>query len=183
MRAGSLVVTSGSWTPKIVEETADVLEAERQVIGRFQPDEPELFGPEQFPVSAVTTENGQYSAFPIHGSPGVKIARVHHRRETVDPEELGDIDGMDRSILQWFGDRFLAGGTGPAMRMETCLYTNTPDERFILDTHPSFPQVSVAAGFSGHGYKFCPVVGEMLADLVLDGETNLPRKPFRMDRF
>jgi sarcosine oxidase len=182
--ADALVVTAGAWTPKIVEVAADVLEAERQVLGRFQPDKPEAFTPEQFPVSAITTDNGQYSAFPIHGEPGVKVTRVHHRRETVDPDRLDDtVTEADSSVLRWFGDRFLAGGTGPTMRLETCLYTNTPDERFIADTHPDHPQVCLAAGFSGDGYKFCPVVGEIMADLATEGDTDHPIEPFRFDRF
>jgi len=182
--ADTLVVTAGAWTPALLDVTADVLEPERQVIGRFQPEEPELFQPERFPVSAVTTENGQYSAFPAHGTPGVKIARVHHRHETVDPDKLGpEITEADREVLTWFGDRFLTGGTGPTLRLETCLYTNTPDERFIADRHPEYPQVCLAAGFSGHGYKFCPVVGEILADLAMAGETGHPIEPFRLNRF
>jgi sarcosine oxidase len=177
-------VTAGAWTPALLDVTADVLEPERQVIGRFQPEEPEFFQPERFPVSAVTTENGQYSAFPAHGTPGVKIARVHHRHETIDPDKLGlEITEADREVLTWFGDRFLTGGTGPTLRLETCLYTNTPDERFIADRHPEYPQVCLAAGFSGHGYKFCPVVGEILADLAMAGETGHPIESFRLNRF
>jgi sarcosine oxidase len=52
-----------------------------------------------------------------------------------------------------------------------CLFTNTPDEHYILDLHPDLPQVVLGAGFSGHGFKFSPVVGEILADLALDGVT------------
>jgi sarcosine oxidase len=174
--ADRLAVTAGPWTPAVVEPTRDVLTVERQVLGRFQPHSPDLFGPERFPVSAITTEEGQYSAFPAHGTPGVKLARVHHLGETVDPDEVG-------AVLRWFGDRYLAGGTGPTMRLETCLYTNTPDDRFVVDTHPDHPQVCFAAGFSGHGYKFCPVVGKILADLALDDGTDHDITPFRLDRF
>lgn len=182
--ADALAVTAGPWTPAVVEPTRDVLTAERQVLGRFQPSEPEQFTPDTFPVSAITTANGQYSAFPIHGSPGVKLARVHHLGETVDPDRVGTaVTDADESVLRWFGDRYLAGGTGPTMRLETCLYTNTPDGRFIVDTHPAHPQVCFAAGFSGHGYKFCPVVGEILADLALDGRTDHDIGPFGLGRF
>jgi sarcosine oxidase len=182
--ADTMAVTAGPWTPAVVEPTRDLLRVERQVLGRFQPDSPALFGPEQFPVSAVTTTEGQYSAFPAHGSPGVKLARVHHLEERVDPDEVGTaVTAEDEAVLRWFGDRYLAGGTGPTMRLETCLYTNTPDGRFVVDTHPDHPQVSFAAGFSGHGYKFCPVVGEILADLALAGDTDHDIDPFRLDRF
>lgn len=63
------------------------------------------------------------------------------------------------------------------------MYTNTPDLDFIISTHPEFPQVSVAAGFSGHGFKFCPVVGEVLANLALEGETSHPVGMFSPARF
>ena len=57
------------------------------------------------------------------------------------------------------------------MALKTCLFTNTPDEHFVIDLHPEFPNVSIAAGFSGHGFKFASVVGEILADLALDGSS------------
>jgi sarcosine oxidase len=67
--------------------------------------------------------------------------------------------------------------------MKVCMFTNSPDEHFILDTHPDFPNVSIAAGFSGHGFKFCSVVGEILAQLALDGGTSHDIGMFRLRRF
>ena len=64
-------------------------------------------------------------------------------------------------------------GTSP-MEYAICMYTMTPDQDFIVDMHPHFPQVAFAAGFSGHGFKFAPVIGEVLADLALEGTTNAP---------
>jgi sarcosine oxidase len=66
--------------------------------------------------------------------------------------------------------------------MKTCLFTNSPDEHFIIDRLPEAPQVAIAAGFSGHGFKFCSVVGEILADLALEGGTKLNIELFRLDR-
>jgi glycine/D-amino acid oxidase-like deaminating enzyme len=73
--------------------------------------------------------------------------------------------------------------SGPLRRSLVCLYTVTPDHHFILDRHPEHPQVALAVGFSGHGFKFAPVVGEIMADLVERGETPLPIGRFRLDRF
>jgi sarcosine oxidase len=68
--------------------------------------------------------------------------------------------------------------------MKTCLFTNSPDEHFILDLHPEFPQVSMAAGFSGHGFKFAPVIGEIMADFAIDGGcTRWDLELFRLGRF
>jgi sarcosine oxidase len=64
----------------------------------------------------------------------------------------------------------------------TCLYTNTPDKNFVMGLHPKYPQVAIACGFSGHGFKFCSVVGEIMADLALTGQTKLDISLFNMDR-
>ena len=72
---------------------------------------------------------------------------------------------------------------GEFLKGATCMYTNTPDKDFILDTHPAHPQVSIAAGFSGHGFKFCSVVGEIMADLAEAGQTRHDLGPFRLARF
>jgi len=69
------------------------------------------------------------------------------------------------------------------MALKTCMFTNTPDEHFIVDTLPDQPQVHVAAGFSGHGFKFASVVGEILADLVQRGFTQHDIAMFRLSRF
>jgi sarcosine oxidase len=66
--------------------------------------------------------------------------------------------------------------------LKTCLFTNTPDRHFILDHHPAHPEVTVAAGFSGHGYKFCSVIGEVMADMV-QGRTRHDVGFFRLGRF
>jgi len=77
--------------------------------------------------------------------------------------------------LPQLNGRFLQG--------KTCMYTNTPDEHFVISLHPEYPQVAIAAGFSGHGFKFASVVGEILADLVTEGKTNHPIDLFAPQRF
>ena len=78
--------------------------------------------------------------------------------------------------------QFLPGANGPTMSLAACMFTNSPDEHFIIDTHPVLPQVVIAAGFSGHGFKFASVVGELLADLVIEGHTVPEANLFKMDR-
>ena len=75
------------------------------------------------------------------------------------------------TILRAFVERYFPQAAGPTMAMKVCLFENSPDEHFIIGCHPAHPQVSFAAGFSGHGFKFCPVVGEIMADLVERGST------------
>ena len=80
-------------------------------------------------------------------------------------------------------EAFLPDLPGELVKTKTCLYENTPDEHFVLTVHPEHPQVVVGAGFSGHGFKFVPVIGEILADLTIDGSTQHPIELFAPDRF
>jgi sarcosine oxidase len=182
--ADSLVFAAGAWTGKLLPELAPVLEPERQVLGWFQPDSPDRFAPEEFPVFSMRCDEGYFYGFPIHGVPGVKVGKYNHRREAVDPDRMNrDPTARDDEILREYVEGYFADAAGPTMRLSTCLFTNTPDERFVIDTHPEHPQVAVAAGFSGHGFKFSSVVGSAVADLVEDGETDHPIDQFAIDRF
>jgi sarcosine oxidase len=89
----------------------------------------------------------------------------------------------DEALLRAFASRYFPSGAGPTLSMQTCLFTNTPDTHFLLDNHPACPAVVVAGGFSGHGFKFCSVVGEIVADLVEHGHTAHDIALFRATRF
>ena len=89
----------------------------------------------------------------------------------------------DEALLRRFTERYFPRAAGPTMALKVCFFTNTPDEHFILDAHPEHEQVVIAAGFSGHGYKFCSVVGEIMAELALDGEAKLGIAEFGLGRF
>lgn len=182
--ADSLVFAAGAWTGKLLPELAPVLEPERQVLGWFQPDSTDRFRPDEFPVFSMRCDEGYFYGFPIHGVPGVKVGKYNHRRETVDPDEMNrEPTARDEEILREYVEGYFADAAGPTTRLSTCLFTNTPDERFVVDTHPDHPQVAVAAGFSGHGFKFASVMGSVLADLATDGETDHPIGQFAIDRF
>ncbi|MFB3137969.1 MAG: FAD-dependent oxidoreductase, partial [Phycisphaerales bacterium] len=90
-------------------------------------------------------------------------------------------DAIDRQSLPGDEDdfrpalrRFIPHADGPLLSMRVCMYTNTPDSHFIIDRHPAHDRVTIACGFSGHGFKFASVIGEALADLALTGRTDLP---------
>jgi sarcosine oxidase len=183
-RAQHLVVTAGAWAAVVLPELAALAVPERQVLAWLQPTEPALFAATNFPVFNLQVEEGRYYGFPIHGVPGFKFGRYHHL------EEHTTADGVDRechprdeALLREFAARYFPSGNGPTMALRACLFTNTPDEHFIIDLHPRFPQISLAAGFSGHGYKFCSVVGEILADLALAGRTDHDIGLFKLSRF
>ena len=124
-----------------------------------------------------------YKRQPIHGIPGFKFGRYHHLDEQIDPDAWNrDPTARDEEALRIGLRNYLPAADGPVLSMASCIFTNTTDEHFIIDRHPEHPRVTIAAGFSGHGFKFATVVGEHLADLALDSETR-PYDLFRIDRF
>ncbi|HLZ07829.1 MAG TPA: FAD-dependent oxidoreductase [Chloroflexota bacterium] len=132
----------------------------------------------------MLVDEGRYYGFPIYGVPGFKLGRYHHFNEEVNPDEIDrEAHTRDEKILRDFAERYFPDGAGPTMALKTCMFTNSPDEHFILDLYPKEPRVAIAAGFSGHGFKFCSVVGEIMADLAERGETQHDISLFRLERF
>jgi len=170
--ASALVVTAGAWAGSLVDRLKGLVTAERQVLAWFQPLKPELFTPERCPVWQFDAQEGRYYGLPVFGVPGFKVGRYHHLEERVDPDRVDrEPNQADETILRTFVERYFPQAAGPTMAMKVCLFENSPDEHFIIGRDPAHPQVSFAAGFSGHGFKFCPVVGEIMADLVERGST------------
>jgi sarcosine oxidase len=168
--ADRLVLTAGAW----MHELAGLpVEPERQVLAWLQPLRPELFKPDRFPVfNLQLDEDDRYYGFPVFGIPGFKFGRYHHLYEHGPADELERGPRPDdERLLREFAERYFPDGAGPTMTLKTCLFENSPDEHFILDTLPDAPQVVVGGGFSGHGFKFCSVMGEILADLATEGAT------------
>jgi sarcosine oxidase len=175
-RASKLVITAGPWSAKLVKHLAvrRLAMPERQVLIWTQPREPRLFRLGAFPIFYMEAPKAKglarYYGLPIYGFPGFKFGKYHHLRQQADPDELNrGCDARDESVLRQALRTYFPAADGPTMAMKTCLFSNSPDEHFVIDLHPEFPQVSIAAGFSGHGFKFAPVVGEIMADLALHG--------------
>jgi sarcosine oxidase len=181
--ADKLVVSAGAWASKLFPPLAGLAVPERQVLGWFQPKRPELFVPERFPVFNLLVEEGRYYGLPIYGVPGFKLGRYHHLEEKVDPDRLDrESHPGDERVLRSFTERYFPEAAGPTMALRVCLFTNTPDEHFVLDLHPDYPQVCIASPCSGHGFKFCSVVGEIMADLAEGGETRHDIAMHRLSR-
>ena len=183
-RADSLVLAAGAWTADLLPDLNGAVVPERQVLGWFQPPErPEDFTTDRFPVFVTESDDGdEYYGFPRYDRPGVKVGLYHHLHEAVDPDDVAEPNRDDeRALRQLLRDHFPAAD-GPTMGLSTCMFTNSPDMDFVVDTLPNRENVVVAAGFSGHGFKFASAVGEALADLAVDGETDLPVDGFAVDR-
>jgi sarcosine oxidase len=157
---------------------------ERQVLGWFLPQKPDLFRPDNFPVSNISSEVGHFYQFPTWGIPGFKIGLYHHFHETGHADELSreptpaDEEALRKGIRHMFPD-----ADGPTLRLAACLFTNTPDEHFVIDTLPDAPEVVVASPCSGHGFKFASVIGEALADLAAEGASRFDLSLFNFNRF
>jgi sarcosine oxidase len=172
-RAARLLLTAGAWAGELARPLARLAVPERQVLAWLQPQRPEWFGPDRFPVFNLQVEEGRYYGLPVYEVPGFKVGRYHHQNETGAADTLlREPDAADEALLRGFADRYFPDGSGATMALRACMFTNTPDEHFILDRHPDHPQVVLASPCSGHGYKFCSVIGEILADLATgDGTT------------
>lgn len=181
--AGCLILAAGPWTPGIAGDLAQFVVAERQVLLWAQPRRPEYFEPACFPVFNMEAAEGRYYGFPVHHVPGFKIGKYHHRRESVAPESVDrDCHPEDEAVLREGIRRYFPDADGPTLAMKVCMFANTPDGHFVIDHHPHADNVIIAAGFSGHGFKFCGVVGEIAVDLALEGGTKWDVELFRIRR-
>jgi sarcosine oxidase len=173
--ARNLVLSMGAWAPQILGPLGFPIAAYRKVMFWFNPiGGLENFLPERCPVYIWRPEGAaQFYGFPATdgSSHGVKVA-IHAGEEGCTP---GSIDRNIRlddelAIRSVIATRIPALN-GRVIEARTCMYTMTPDENFIIEPHPEHPQVSIATGFSGHGFKFSSVVGEILADFATEGNT------------
>jgi sarcosine oxidase len=114
---------------------------------------------------------------------GLKTARHYGAPELRDPSEIErTVSADDEETIRRFLRDHLPAADGPVRKASVCIYTLTPDRHFLIDVHPAYSQVAFAAGFSGHGFKFASVVGEILADLAESGRTDQPIEMFRLSR-
>lgn len=142
----------------------------------------DLFAPERFPVFIHEFRPGlAWYGFPDTGD-GVK-AGIHHGGEATDPETVRrEATEHDVARIRTLLRAHLPAADRPVREAAVCLYTNTPDDHFVLDRHPDHPAVIVASPCSGHGFKFAPAIGEVVADLTLDGDSRFDLTPFELDR-
>ena len=176
-----VVVTAGAWTAKLFAELDLPLTVTKQQVCYYQPTDTNLFQPDQFPVFTEATVDGEFLyGIPAFGS-RVKMAR-HGRGQIVSAdtcERTPDADYIAH-IDNYVQERIPE--LGKTTHAEVCLYTETPDEDFIIDAHPHCADLLIATGFSGHGFKFCSLVGRIMSELALNGKTDFDIYPFRIDR-
>jgi monomeric sarcosine oxidase len=181
--AQSLIVTAGAWAEKMLRDLHLSLKVRRKVIAWFDSGEDEKFDADRIPVFAFA-ENFTYG-FPNMPGMGLKMAVHYGGVDLSDADSaVAAPDASDLDPIREIAARYMPGlASAPLRRATTCLYTLTSDEHFIVDLHPHYSNVVLAAGFSGHGFKFAPVIAIALADLVQHGQTSLPIGFLSLDRF
>jgi len=179
------VLCAGPWMADLLPGLGVPLVVERNVLYWFRPtSDLALFVPEKFPVFILEYEPGKlFYGFPALGDDGVKVAR-HHTGNSCSPNDIRrEIDQDEIREARWILERNLPTVNGHLLSATTCMYTNTPDGHFLIDRHPRHPNVILASPCSGHGFKFASVIGEVLADLACEGQTEHPIDMFRLRRF
>ncbi len=181
--AGTAIVAAGPWTSSLLPRARLPLRVTRQVMGWFASQEPDRFSSKKFPVFLIESPHGVHYGFPLHGA-GVKVAKHHHCDQTVDPDRYDrHVSAEDEALIRAAVADHLPGANGALTHAKTCLYTVTPDGDFIVDRLPDAPSILVASACSGHGFKFAPAVGEILADLADGSDPKLDIARFRIARF
>ena len=187
-----LVITSGAWSSSLIPGLSSKLQVTRQVLAWLKPKRWEDFSLDNFKCWTIAEREkpGIYYGFPIlpshsfFGPIGLKVA-YHYPGQQINPDSAASFDPSDEiNDLKKVLDKYLPQAFDSVLEIKSCLYTNTPDEHFIIDLLPGYEDiVSVACGFSGHGFKFVSVVGEALTDLAIKGQTDLPIEFLNAKRF
>ncbi|MFN7208866.1 MAG: N-methyl-L-tryptophan oxidase [Aggregatilineales bacterium] len=182
--AGKLILTGGAWMGKLLGalDLGLPLQPTREQIVFFEPRDPDLFAPERCPVFIFHSPTWFYGLPDVDGS-GVKVG-IHGNDDACDPDQVNrtpDAAYIER-VAAWTRQHLpLAAGAVKEARI--CLYTMTPDEHFVLDQHPAYPQIVFGAGFSGHGFKFGNLIGKLLADMALGNPISYDLSLFSVARF
>lgn len=191
-QCNKLVITAGVWAGKMIPGFADKIKVTRQFVAWIKTKDQKPFALNNFPCWMVGDDemHGCYYGFPLldtkkFGEPaGLKLAH-HYPHDITDPDKVNrQTTKADIENLNYCLNKYLPGVFDSVLHSKICLYANSPDENFIIDTLPGYEEnVSIACGFSGHGFKFASVVGEILADLAIEGKTELPVDFLNAKRF
>ena len=173
--AENLVITAGAWSDRLLRSPGLPLEVRRKVVVWFNAPDRRHDIDSGFPIFGFDTGTRFFFGFPAMGEPAVKTCDHYGGQPVPDPSVVDrTLQQEDVAPLRELARRFLPGVWPEVARHSVCMYTMTPDEHFIIDRHPESNRVVIAAGFSGHGFKFASVVGSILADFVTIGRTTEP---------
>lgn len=183
-RAGRLVVTAGPWLGDLLSELRLPLHVEQQQVLYVRAARPQDFSPGRMPIFIHHDQEAEVYGFPLFDDPvAIKISdHAGAPRIRLAERKAELMEGQAQATLRR-AQRFLPGLGDEVRRFELCLYTKTPDEHFILGRHPEYESVVIGGGFSGHGFKFGPILGEILRELALTGGSSHDLSLFNLQRF
>ena len=183
VEAGAAIVALGAWVKALLPQFAVPIRITRQVMAWFEPADPAPLRAGRLPVFLMESRHGIHYGFPLR-SGAIKIAKHHHRDQSVDPDSYDrTVSAEDERLIRAALAEHLPAANGRLIKAKTCLYTMTPDGDFIIDRLPGAPQIVVASPCSGHGFKFAPAIGGILADLATAGATAHNISRFALKRF
>jgi sarcosine oxidase len=181
-------VSAGPWVSQFFPEYADLFKIYRQVLYWFDVENSyEQYQTENFPIFIWDFGNGEdiYGFPAIDGATGgIKIALEDYSISTT-PEKVERTVSSEETMRMYdkFVKNYMNGVTEKCLKSISCLYTVTPDADFIIDTHPTKDRIILASPCSGHGFKHSSAVGEILAQLAIDGKTTIDISKFSLSRF
>jgi len=177
--AAAVVMAVGAWTPYALPFTRNFLRASGQPVFHLKPKQPELFTPECFPIFGADISTTGYYGFPLNRDGVVKIANHGPGREmSPDPPERVVTKEEENQVRHFLSDSFPALADSPIVFTRICFYCDTHDGNFWIAADPERPGLTIAAGDCGHGFKFAPVLGQIIADAV-EGKSNPLLEKFR----
>ena len=191
-RGNKLIITAGAWAGKMIPGLESKIKITRQFIAWIKPKKIHDYTLDNFPCWMIADDikPGVYYGFPslpvatFGGPEGLKLAH-HYPGLVTDPDNVNrQTTNEDVENLKYVLNKYLPGTFDSVLTAKTCLYANSPDEHFIIDKLPGYENhVTIACGFSGHGFKFVSVIGEILADLATEDKTSFPIEFLNANRF
>jgi sarcosine oxidase len=187
--ANSLILTSGSWTRELVPDLGLPLEIERQTVFWMNPKEPSHFlSADQMPIFIFEESGPGLSSSLFYGTPdvgdGIKAGKHHGGAILQKPDEVKrEVTKEDEMSIRAFLEKRIPVANGTVASSTTCIYTNTPDGNFIVDSHPKHKNLWIVSACSGHGFKFASAIGEIIAQEILEEKSQFDLAAFKLNRF
>jgi sarcosine oxidase len=180
-RCARLVIAAGPWTNHVLKHfgLSLPLKVNKEQVSYFASPHIEEFRPGRFPVWIWMIEDNYYG-FPVYGAEGVKVSKDTFTRTDPDTRTF-DIDPENEEDLRQFMTRHMPRALGPILYTKTCILTHTPDVDFVIDHVPGHPNCTIVVG-AAHAYKFACVIGRILSELAISGQSRSDIEPFRFDR-
>ena len=179
-----LVFSSGAWITKLLPTLKLPIKIERQVLFWFSPRKnPNKFKSINMPNSGWDLDNGlSFYTMPNLENRGFKVA-MHHNGEFVDPDTLiRESNDSDLKMVRGFLEEYIPDGNGELIDSKVCMYTDTPDQDFLIDSHPDDENIIICSPCSGHGFKFTPAIGEICSSLIINNSTKFDLDKFSLER-